>query len=277
MRIAKYLSLILLLALILGLLSGAAFAVETLTLSTTTSTQDSGLLEALLPPFETANKVKVKVIAVGTGQALEIARRGDADVVMVHAQELEEAFVKDGDGIKRRPFMYNDFIIVGPPADPAKISGMHPAVLAFHAIAAKKALFVSRGDNSGTNVKELAIWKRAGLKPEGDWYLEAGAGMAATLRMASEKQAYTLADRATFLAWQDKIELKLMVEKDPFLRNIYSVIVVDPKKHPGTKFALASRFADYLFSPAGRKIIADFGKEKYHQPLFYLLPRPAEK
>jgi len=276
MRIARLLALIFLLA-IFGLLSSAAFAIETLTLSTTTSTQDSGLLEALLPPFEAANKVGVKVIAVGTGQALEIARRGDADVVMVHAQELEEAFVKDGDGIKRRPFMYNDFIIVGPPADPAKISGLHPAVLACHAIAAKKALFVSRGDNSGTNVKELAIWKRAGLKPEGDWYLEAGAGMAATLRMASEKQAYTLTDRATFLAWQDKLDLKLMVEKDPFLRNVYSVIGVNPKKHPEAKVALASRFADYLFSPVGRKIIADFGKEKYHQPLFYLLPRSDEK
>jgi tungstate transport system substrate-binding protein len=273
------LGFILLLGFALFLLGNSAKCEESLTLTTTTSPQDSGLLEALIPPFETANKVKVKVIAVGTGQALEIARRGDADVVMVHALEMEKAFVKEGYGLARQPFMYDDFVIAGPANDPAKIRGEHSAVEAFRRIAQTQSPFMSRGDNSGTQVKELEIWHQAGIKPGGSWYGEAGSGMAATLRVASEKQAYTLTDRPTLVVWQDKLALSLLAEGDPLLRNIYSVIVVNPQKHPGVKVALAKHFAAYLLSPSTGKIIADFGKAKYHQPLYYSLvpPKPAAK
>jgi tungstate transport system substrate-binding protein len=261
--------------LVLCLASLPSPAANSLTLATTTSTQDSGLLEVLLPPFEKQYDVKLKVLAVGTGQALELGRRGDADVLMVHAPEQEEAFVKEGHGLERQPFMYNDFVLVGPAADPAHIRGMRYAADAFRAIAASNYLFASRGDESGTHSREKQIWREAKIEPSGDWYLSCGAGMAATLRIASEKRAYTLADRSTYLAWQSKLDLALLVEGDPLLRNIYSVIVVSPKLHPDTNIDMARKFAAYLFSDKARSIISTFGTDKFGQPLFHLLPEPA--
>ncbi len=244
---------------------------KTLTLATTTSVQDSGLLEVLLPPFEKQRQAKVKVVAVGSGQALELAKRGDADVLVVHSPKQEEAFVRDGHGLARRPFMYNYFLIVGPKEDPAKTRGMKSAVSALQAVAKAQAPFVSRGDESGTHVREKELWQKASVQPSGDWYIVGGAGMAATLRLASEKAAYTLTDIATFLAWRDKLALETMVPGDAALQNTYSVIVVSPEAHPGVNAELAGRFADYLFSRQAQKIIADFGKKQYRQPLFYLL------
>ena len=247
---------------------------KVLTLATTTSTQDTGLLDVLIPPFEKANGVKVKVLAVGTGQALELARRGDAEVALVHAPELEERFVKEGHGVERRPIMYNDFVLVGPERDPVGVRGKQSIVEAFQAIAQRESPFVSRGDGSGTHVKEKAIWKAGGIEPKGGWYLEGGSGMAATLRLADERGAYTLSDRSTYLVWKPKLALQILVEGDPLLRNVYSVMVVNPKTHPGVQSALAAQFADYLFSKQAAKIIGEFGKEKFGQPLFTLLPRP---
>jgi tungstate transport system substrate-binding protein len=247
---------------------GAKTRSATLTLATTTSTQDSGLLDVLLPPFEKANGVKIKVLAVGTGQALELARRGDADVCVAHAPELEEQFVKEGHGLARRPFMYNDFAVVGPPDDPAGAGKARSAEQAFQAIAKAGKTFVSRGDGSGTHVKELAIWAKAGIKPAGDWYLEGGSGMAATLRLADERSAYTLSDRATYLAQKGNVSLAILYQGDAMLRNVYSVIVVNPKKHPGANAVMAGRFANFLFSPQARRLIGSFGKGKYGERLF---------
>ncbi|NIM06735.1 MAG: solute-binding protein, partial [Armatimonadetes bacterium] len=251
-----------------------------LTLATTTSTQDSGLLAVLLPPFEKQCAVKTKVLAVGTGQALELGRRGDVDVLMVHAPEKEAAFVKAGHGLPRRPFMYNDFIIIGPKEDSAGIRGMSSAAETFRKIAEKKSFFASRGDESGTHTKERAIWRKAEIEPQGDWYLEAGTGMAGTLRLANEKQAYTLSDRSTFLAWKDKLDLEILVERDEIFKNVYSVIIVSPARHPNVSYETASRFADYLFSTEAKKIISHFGEKKFGQPLFHIITEkspPADK
>jgi tungstate transport system substrate-binding protein len=209
-------------------------------------------------------------VAVGTGQALEIGRRGDADVLFVHDPEKEEKFVAEGYGLARRPVMYNDFIIVGPAADPAKIKGIKDAAATFKKLADSGFHFVSRGDNSGTNSKELNLWKKAGVDPKGKPdYLEAGQGMENTLRMASEKQFYTLTDRGTWLAVKDKdkLALAIMVEGDPVLFNQYGVIVVNPAKHPNVKVKEATVFADWLTSPAGQKVIGDF-KDKHGNQLF---------
>jgi len=257
----------------LGVLAAAlAQASGSLVLATTTSTQDSGLLEALLPPFEKQNGIKITVLAVGSGQALELGRRGDADVLMVHSPQQEAAFIREGHGLARRSFMYNDFLVVGPKEDPAGIRGLRSVVEAFRALARAEAQFVSRGDESGTHVKEREIWRKAGGGPKGAWYLEGGTGMAATLRLANEKGGYTLSDRATFLVWKKRLALESMVEGDAILRNLYSVIVVSPRRHHGVNHRMASRFADYLFSPSAGKIIGEFGKKKYGQPLFRLLP-----
>jgi tungstate transport system substrate-binding protein len=247
-----------------------AGAADKITCASTTSTQNSGLFEVLLPAFKKATGIDVAVVAVGTGQALEIGRRGDADVLFVHDPEKEEKFVAEGYGLARRPVMYNDFIIVGPPADPAKIKGMKDAAAAFKKLADSGFHFVSRGDNSGTNSKELKIWKKAGVDPKGKPdYLEAGQGMENTLRMASEKQFYTLTDRGTWLAVKDKdkLGLELMVAGDPVLFNQYGVIVVNPAKHPNVKVREATAFADWLTSPAGQKVISDF-KDKHGNQLF---------
>jgi tungstate transport system substrate-binding protein len=259
-----------LLGVVLTMTLAPAGAAGKITCASTTSTQNSGLFDVLLPAFKKATGIDVGVVAVGTGQAIELARRGDADVLLVHDPEKEEKFVAEGFGVARKPVMYNDFIIVGPAADMAKIKGMKDAAEAFKKMAASGFHFVSRGDKSGTHSKELAIWKKAGVDPAGKpAYLEAGQGMENTLRMASEKQFYTLTDRGTWLAVKDKDKLasEIMVEGDPILFNQYGVIVVNPAKHAHVKVKEATAFADWLTSPEGQKVIGDF-KDKNGNQLF---------
>ncbi len=242
--------LTLLLTLLLGLRPTAAMAEEgRLILATTTSTADSGLLDYLLPDFEAIYNVKVDVIAVGTGQALRLAEAGDADVVLVHAREKEDAFVEAGHGVNRQDVMYNDFIIIGPADDPAGIKGMKEAAQAFARIAETKSTFISRGDESGTHTKEKSIWAEAGIEPEGEWYVSAGQGMGAVLTMANEQMAYTLADRGTYLARTlEGIELVILVEGDAILFNPYGVIAVNPELHPNVNYDLAMAFINWLTS-----------------------------
>jgi tungstate transport system substrate-binding protein len=252
---------------------------QTLRLATTTSTADTGLLDAILPDFEARYNARVDVVAVGTGQALAIGARGDADVVLVHARAREDQFVADGDGINRLDVMYNDFVVVGPKDDPAGIGGVATAKEAFATIAAKAAPFVSRGDDSGTVTKEKSIWASAGVTPtvESGWYFSIGQGMGETLLFADEKGAYTLSDRGTWLAQQTNLpHLVLLLggatladNKDKGLLNPYGVIPVNPAKHPGVNFELASQFATWITSPEVQKMIGDFGKDRFGQSLFY--------
>jgi len=252
-----------------GCLSPAGGAENSLILATTTSTYDTGLLDVLLPPFENQCKCKVKVIAVGTGQALRTARDGSADVVLVHDRTAEEQFVADGFGVKRYDVMFNDFVLVGPLEDPAKVAGTKDAVGVFGTISRSRALFASRADESGTHKKELAIWKKAGLTPSGPSYLQVGSGMAATLRVANEKGAYCLTDRGTWLAHKKELTgLAVIAEKDPILLNYYSVIAVSPAKHPNVNAVAAEKFIKFLTGSQGQKIIRDFGKDKYGEALF---------
>ncbi len=243
-----------------------------LILATTTSTQDSGLLDVLKPDFEEKNNYNLKIIAVGTGQALEMGTRGEADVLLVHAPAAEEEIVKSGDAINRQKVMYNDFIIVGPAEDPAKVKGLTvPETL--KKITESKASFVSRGDDSGTHKKELELWKKSSLDPKslGDAYIEAGQGMGATLQIASEKQAYTLTDRATFLAQKKNMpDTEILVEGDESLLNIYHVMQVNDEKHDKVNAEGAKAFADYMTSEETKKIIKEFGTEEYGEPLFFL-------
>lgn len=241
----------------------------TLTLATTTSTQDSGLLDALLPLFRAETGIEVKVVAVGTGQALQLGRRGDADVLLVHDPFAEEKFMAEGFGAERRSVMYNDFVLVGPPANPAGIKGQPAIVEAFRQIARLGSPFVSRGDKSGTHQKEKEIWRKTAIEPQGDWYIRAGAGMGQVLRMANEKRAYTLTDRGTYLAQRQGLDLAIHSEGDLILINRYSVIVVSPEKHAQVYFHAARKFADFLLSPKTQKAIAAFGTERYGQPLFF--------
>jgi tungstate transport system substrate-binding protein len=230
-----------------------------LILATTTSTEDSGLLEYILPDFEAKYNADVDVIAVGTGQALELGQNGDADVVLVHARAREDAFVADGYGTARYDVIYNDFILVGPAADPAGIRGMTEAAAAFAQMAEKGSTFVSRGDDSGTHSKEKAIWTAAGITPEGDWYLSAGQGMGEVLTMSEEMGAYTLSDRATYVARQATgLKLEFLVEGDPILFNPYGVIPVNPQKHPNVNAELAQAFADWITSLETQELIASF-------------------
>lgn len=229
-----------------------------LRLATTTSTENSGLLAELLPPFEAASGAIVDVVAVGTGAALELGRNGDVDLVMVHAPELERAFVEQGYGVERVGFMYNDFVVLGPADDPAGIAGSTDAAAAFAAIATSGATFISRGDNSGTHAKERSVWERADLEPAGSWYREVGQGMGAVLTIADNEQAYTLADRGTFLAFRGQIELAVLVEGDPLLFNPYAVISVNPEVHSHVQRDLAQALIDYLVSDAGQRIIAEY-------------------
>jgi tungstate transport system substrate-binding protein len=246
----------------------AASAADALILATTTSTQDSGLLDVLLPAFEARFHVKVKTIAVGSGEAIAMGRRGDADVLLVHSKAAEDAFLADGYGSLRLDVMHNDFLVVGPPADPAGAKGLD-AGEAFRKIAAAGATFVSRGDQSGTHVKEQALWKGAGIDPKGkSWYLSTGQGMGETARIASEKRGYTLMDRGTFLAMRNKLELAPAAEGGKDLLNSYRVIVVNPKKHPKVHAADARKFAEWLVSPEVQKMIGEFGREKFGQSLF---------
>ena len=237
-------------------------------LATTTSTQDSGLLDDLVPVFEKASGYHVKTVAVGSGQALALAGRGEADVVLSHAPELEEKAVADGVVVERRLVMHNDLLLVGPPDDPAKIGALKDAVEACRRIAAAHARFVSRGDNSGTHLLERKLWKLAGVEPEGGGYIEAGQGMGATLTIASEKAAYTLTDRATYLAFRPRIPLVPCVEGDARLLNPYHVLLVNPTKFPRLNQEGARAFADYLVSPATQDRIGRFGVAKYGERLF---------
>jgi tungstate transport system substrate-binding protein len=242
---------------------------QTLTLATTTSTENSGLLSYLLPFFEEEYDTEVEVIAVGTGQALQIGEDGNADVLMVHARALEDAFMDAGHGVRREDLMYNDFVIVGPPDDPAGIEGMTDAAAAFAQIAEAEATFISRGDESGTHTKEKAIWSEAGVDPAGDWYVSAGQGMGAVLTMADEQQAYTLSDRATYLARTlEGTELVILVEDDPILFNPYGVIAVNPEKSPEINGELADQFIDWLISVPTQEKIGQFGVEEFGAPLF---------
>ncbi len=242
---------------------------QELILATTTSTQDSGLLDYLLPFFEQEYNTKIDVIAVGTGQAIKLGQDGNADVLLVHARSQEDAFMAAGDGVRREDVMYNDFVIVGPESDPAGISGMKDAAAAFTKIADAQAKFVSRGDNSGTNTKENAIWKAAGIEPSGGWYISAGQGMGAVLTMADEQQAYTLSDRATYLARTlEGTDLKILIEGDPVLFNPYGVIAVNPDKNPEINNELANTFIDWLVSLPTQEKIAQFGVDKFGVPLF---------
>lgn len=243
-----------------------------LILATTTSTQDSGLLDVLKPDFEEKNNYNLKIIAVGTGQALEMGTRGEADVLLVHAPAAEEELVKSGDAINRQKVMYNDFILVGPAEDPAKIKDLSVAE-ALTKITESKASFVSRGDDSGTHKKELELWKKSSLDPKalGDAYIEAGQGMGATLKIASEKIGYTLTDRATFLAQKKNMpDTEILVEGDESLLNIYHVMQVNDEKHDKVNAEGAKAFVEYMLSEDTKKIIKEFGVDEYGQPLFFL-------
>ncbi len=242
---------------------------QTLTLATTTSTRDSGLLDALLPLFEEQSDLAVKVVAVGSGQALELGRRGDADVLLTHAPAAEQQFMNEGHGELRQPVMYNTFVLVGPPSDPAQVIDTGTICDAFRAIARTKALFVSRADNSGTHSKEQAIWEESAIQPDRTRYIRAGSGMAAALRMANEKQAYILTDRATFLAHQRRLQLAIVSQGDPLLHNPYNIIVLSSDVHPQINRQAARQFAEFLRSPQAVSMIRDFGREQFGQPLFF--------
>jgi tungstate transport system substrate-binding protein len=245
---------------------------ETLVLATTTSTRDTGLLDMLLPAFQERTGIEVKAVAVGSGQALELGRRGDADVLLTHSPAAEEKLMSEGYGEKRSPLMVNDFVVVGSESDPAKVKGAASAKDAFQRIAQTKSPFVSRGDESGTHVKERQLWEAAGMKPEGDWYLRAGAGMAEALRMAGQKKAYTLSDRATYLSQRQSLDLAAIYEGDPSLKNHYAVIIVSSQKNPRVRSGAARQFAAFLASPEARKIISEFGVTRYGRQLFFLEP-----
>jgi len=268
----KLLSIILVLAfLLVGCQPPASpqTAAPHLLLATTTSTRDSGLLDVLLPDFEKTAGVFVDVVAVGTGQALKLGEDGNADVLLVHARAKEDAFMAAGHGVRREDVMYNDFVLVGPPNDPATIAGGNDAAAAFAKIAQASAPFVSRGDDSGTHTKEKQIWAKAGIEPAGDWYISAGQGMGAVLTMADEQKAYTLSDRATFLARTlEGTQLKILVEGDPLLFNPYGVIAVNPAKNDKIQNDLANRFIDWLISAPSQEMIQQFGTAEFGQPLF---------
>jgi tungstate transport system substrate-binding protein len=237
-------------------------------LSTTTSTQDTGLLDALVPLFEKQTGYSVKTISVGTGQALALAAKGDADVALVHAPALEKQYVAEGKLLNRRLVMYNDFVIVGPKEDPARVASVKKAVEALRLIEKAGARFVSRGDNSGTHLLEKALWKQAGIEAKAAWYIETGQGMGATLGIANERNAYTLADRATYLAFTKRVALAVLLEGDKPLLNVYSVMEVNPAAGPRINAAGGKAFADFMVAPAAQAAIKSFGREKFGRPLF---------
>jgi tungstate transport system substrate-binding protein len=256
--------------LVLLVCEGAYSAQKDIICASTTSTDNSGLFGYILPIFEKKTGIKVKVVARGTGAAIEIGKRGDADVVFVHAKEQELKAVREGYFVDRRDVMYNDFVIIGPPGDPAKIKGLNSAAEAFRRIAESRQLFVSRGDNSGTNIKEMFIWKKVNIDPKGKkWYLEVGQGMEKTQRIANEKRAYALTDRGTWLATKDKdkLEMTILLEGDPILFNQYGVMAVNPKKQKHVKYREAVEFINWLISKEGQQAIASF-KDKHGNRLF---------
>ena len=259
-----------LLAGLLGPLGAGAKPVgsRTVILSTTTSTQDSGLLDVLLPVFERKTGYSVKTIAVGTGQALALAARGEADVTLAHAPALEKKYVEEGKMLNRRLVMYNDFVIAGPESDPAGIRGEKSAAAALNKIAAARARFVSRGDKSGTHLLEQALWTRAGVTPTAPWYIESGQGMGGTLGIANDRGAYVLTDRATLLAFGKRVALPVMVEGDRTLLNVYSVMEVNPVNGPRVNAAGGKAFADFMVAAETQEAIKAFGVDKYGQALF---------
>jgi len=259
---------ILLPLLIVTLFCSPALSVEHLRLATTTSTDNSGLLAELLPPFEQANACQVDVIAVGTGKAIKLGENGDVDVILIHARSKEDKFVAEGYGIDRRDVMYNDFVVLGPVTDPAKIKGEDDVVEAMKKIATAHAIFVSRGDDSGTHTREKQLWSTAGVSPIGNWYLEAGRGMGEVIIMASERQGYTLSDRGTYLAFREKTPLRIAVAGDSRLFNPYGAIMINPKKHPHVKVDLSRKFLNYLTGTEAQKIITGF--RKGGEQLFYV-------
>ena len=249
------------------LLTGTVAAQERLRLATTTSTENSGLLEVLHPPFEARHNVKVDVIAVGTGKALRLGENGDVDVLMVHAPLAEQAFIEKGFGSERLPVMHNDFVLVGPPHDPSGVKSTVDIADAMRKIADGSAAFISRGDDSGTHKKELSLWQAARLEPGGERYLSVGQGMGAVIKIADDKQAYTLSDRGTYLAFKDKVGLEVVYAGDESLFNPYHVILLNEERHPHIKADLARRYAGFIRSPEGQQIIADF--RIAGEPLFY--------
>ena len=271
-RLSALLSLCLPLLLICTALP--ARAVEPIRLATTTSTENSGLLAKLLPPFEEWSGYAVHVVAVGTGKALKMGEDGDADVLLVHARAAENAFMDAGFGVNRRDVMYNDFVLVGPASDPAGISGDKDVADALKRIASSKSVFVSRGDDSGTNKKELALWKDAGITPAGEWYREAGQGMGKVLQMSGEMDAYTLTDRGTWLAYTGKTPLKIVVEGDKRLFNPYGIIAVNPARYPDNNYAGAMALIAWVTSPTGQAIIREYRIN--NQPLFVPVAVPGK-
>lgn len=290
MRLKKFALLVVLAAMVLAILAGcgskakpeqpakpeapkadtsSAPAAKEIILATTTSTMDSGLLDVLLPEFEKKTGIKVKPIGVGTGQALAMGEKGEADALLVHAPSAEKKVVDAGAAVNRQLVMHNDFIIVGPASDPAKLKGTKGAVDAFKKIASAKAIFVSRGDDSGTHKMEKDLWKKAGIKAEGSWYQSSGSGMGQTLNIASEKGGYTLTDRATYLATKKNLKLDILVEGDKALLNIYHVMQVNPEKFPKVNAKGGKAFVDFMVSPETQKLIESFGVDKFGQSLFF--------
>jgi tungstate transport system substrate-binding protein len=260
------------LAVLLGVMAWSPVQAQqkSIILATTTSTQDSGLLDVLIPIFEKKTGYFVKTIAVGSGQAMAMGRKGEADVLLVHSPAAEKKFVAEGYGVNRRIVMHNDFVVVGPAKDPAKIKGTKTAVEAFKKIALAGSLFLSRGDKSGTHSKELTIWKASGINPEGQkWYQQTGLGMGQTLNVSSEKRGYTLTDRGTYLALKKNLDLDILVEGDAILLNVYHVIEVNPAKWPKVNVPGAKAFADFMVSKEAQDIIRTFGVEKFGSPLFF--------
>ncbi len=262
----QFLVVAVVLALVLG---GACGGDESVILATTTSTQDSGLLDVLVPAFEEESSAHVKVIAVGTGQALEMGSRGDADVLLVHAPAAEQEFMDEGHGTNRQLVMHNDFVVVGPEDDPAGVREAPDALGALQSIVDAGAAFISRGDDSGTHKLELSLWEEMGSDPTGEaWYEQAGQGMGATLQIANQRGAYTISDRATYLALSDEMDLEVLHEGDPLLLNIYHVMQVNPETHEGVKDEGAREFVEFMVSDEAQALIADFGVQEFGEPLF---------
>ncbi|WP_425449426.1 substrate-binding domain-containing protein [Dethiothermospora halolimnae] len=270
----KVLSVLIILSLIMGLVVGCSGdegdQSSSIVLATTTSTRDSGLLDEILPSFEEETGIEVKVVAIGTGAALQKGRDGDADVLLVHAKPSEEEFVKEGHGLYRKDVMYNDFVIVGPKNDPVNIkeNAKSDVLKGYKLIEENKATFVSRGDDSGTHKKEKALWKEAGIEPKGDFYVSTGSGMGDTLKVASEKQGYAMTDRATYLNLKDELDLEILLEKDEKLFNQYGVIPVNPDKNENINNKGAEEFINWLLSKDTQEKIGEYGKEKFGMPLF---------
>jgi tungstate transport system substrate-binding protein len=270
MKKCSFIGFICLPFILLPLLFSAAAQQKNIILATTTSTQDSGLLDVLVPIFEKKTGYFVKTIAVGSGQAMAMGQKGEADVLLVHSPEAEKKIVAEGYGINRRIVMHNDYIIAGPKEDPAKIKEIKLASEAFKKLALANALFLSRGDNSGTHAKEKSIWKTAGVNPEeGKWYQQTGLGMGQTLNVAAEKKGYTLADRGTYLALKKNLNLDILVEGDAILLNIYHVIEVNPAKWAKVNAAGGKAFADFMVSKETQGMIKTFGIDKFGSPLFF--------